>query len=248
MVATTPDELEGARVIEFPLRGEWAAYHTPASRIPSHGTDVLGQRYAFDLMRVSGESGWRDHPASTLRQLVLGVRTSECYGWGEPIHAPVDGEVVTAIDGIAERGWRHPVRELAIVLKNALTANLERDDLSRYIGNHVILRCTEFGEGYAAFAHMVPGSVAVRVGDVVRRGAVLGRVGHSGNSTAPHLHFQLMDRADPRTAKGIPCAFREYEVRRGDTWEWVENAIPLSTDRIRYRPRPATSEGGNPLS
>ena len=45
-------ELEGARIVDFPLRGEWRAVHTPASRIPSHGTDMLGQRYAFDFMRL----------------------------------------------------------------------------------------------------------------------------------------------------------------------------------------------------
>jgi murein DD-endopeptidase MepM/ murein hydrolase activator NlpD len=230
-------ELENACVVDFPLRGEWAAYHTPGSKIPSHGTDILAQRYAYDLLRVSGETGWNDHPAGKLRQLVVGVRTSECYGWGEPIHAPTDGVVVEAVDGVAERAWRHPIRELALVLKTALTADLKRID--GLVGNHVILRCTDLGDVYAAFAHLTTGSVAVRAGDVVRRGDVIGRVGHTGNSTAPHLHFQLMDGPDARTAKGVPCVFREYEVRRDGRWERVERDAPRSTDRIRYVPAPA---------
>jgi murein DD-endopeptidase MepM/ murein hydrolase activator NlpD len=61
---------------------------------------------------------------------------------------------------------------------------------------------------------LAPGSVAVTRGQQVRAGEVLGRVGHTGNSTAPHLHFQLMDSADPLQAKGIPCAFAEYLVER----------------------------------
>ena len=52
--------------------------------------------------------------------------------------------------------------------------------------------------------------------------------------TAPHLHFQLMDSPDLMTAKGVPCAFRSYEVLRGDRWQKVENGIPSSADRIRY--------------
>jgi hypothetical protein len=113
-------ELEGARVVDFPLRGEWRAVHTPASRIPSHGTDILGQRYAFDLMRLDPGTS-RYHPSSGLRTLLFGVPTHECHGWGEPIHAPLDGEVVAARDGLAERVRIHPVRDLALVLMNGLT-------------------------------------------------------------------------------------------------------------------------------
>ena len=80
---------------------------------------------------------------------------------------------------------------------------------------------------------MTTGSVAVRVGDTVREGDILGRVGHTGNSTAPHLHFQLMDSPEPLTAKGVPCAFRAYEVEERGQWHVVTDAIPRSTDRIR---------------
>ena len=90
------------------------------------------------------------------------------------------------------------------------------------------------GEVFAGFAHLVPGSVAVKPGEIVRSGHVLGRVGHTGNSTAPHLHFQLMDSPDLMRAKGVPCAFRSYEVMRDGGWERVENGVPRKVDRIRY--------------
>ena len=55
-------------VVEFPLRGEWVAYYTPAARVPSHGTDQLGQRYAYDFMRIErNPGGWKFHRASTRR-------------------------------------------------------------------------------------------------------------------------------------------------------------------------------------
>jgi murein DD-endopeptidase MepM/ murein hydrolase activator NlpD len=222
-------ELAGARIVEFPLRGEWQAVQTPASRIPSHGTDMLGQRYAFDLIRFDRRKGSRYHPAGGLRTLVLGVRTSECHGWGEPVHAMLDGEVATAVDGVAERPRIHPVRELAVVLWNALTFKPEK--LRQVVGNHVILR---HGDLFSAYVHLTTGSVAVSVGDAVRAGDVLGRVGHTGNSTAPHLHTQLMDGPDPLVAKGVPCAFRAYEVEEADgSWLRVERSIPTADERIR---------------
>jgi murein DD-endopeptidase MepM/ murein hydrolase activator NlpD len=73
----------------------------------------------------------------------------------------------------------------------------------------------------------------VDVGRRVRSGEILGRVGHTGNSTSPHLHFQLMDAADPLTAAGIPCAFRSYEVQRGGEWRAVRNGIPGAHERLR---------------
>ena len=88
------------------------------------------------------------------------------------------------------------------------------------------------GGTYALYAHLVPGSVAVTSGQQVRAGEVIGRVGHTGNSTAPHLHFQLMDSADPLQAKGIPCAFAAYLVERDGQWLRVEGGIPNRRERI----------------
>jgi hypothetical protein len=192
------NELDGAVVVDFPLRGEnWVAVNTPGDRIPSHGTDMLGQRFAYDLLQVDRRRSLHDHPAGTLRRLIVGVRPRDCYAWGAEIHAPLDGEIVRA----------------------------------SVLGNHVIMRS---GNIFAGFAHLVPGSVAAQAGQSVLRGDVLGRVGHTGNSTSPHLHFQLMDSPDLMTAKGLPCAFHSYEVSRNGSWESVQNGVPRKIDRIRY--------------
>jgi hypothetical protein len=225
------NELDKAVIVDFPLRGErWVAVNSPGDRIPSHGTDMLGQRFAYDLLKVDARGpGLRPNPAGILRGLFIGVRTRDCYAWGAEIHAPFDGEIVGAGDGVAERGWIHPLRELILVFKNAVTFSPAR--LPTLLGNHVIMRR---GDIFAAFAHLAPGSVAVAPGQAVRSGDVLGRVGHTGNSTSPHLHFQLMDSPDPMHARGLPCAFQTYEVIRNGSWEWVENGIPRKVDRIRY--------------
>ncbi len=226
-------ELGDPVVVDFPLRGEWAAANTPAHKIPSHGTDQLGQRYAYDLVRIDPRKGFHLHPAGTVRSYLIGGRTRECYGWGQPVHAAFDGEVVEATDGADERAWLHVIRELALAVRTAVTFNPEKQGLDRVLGNHVIMQMDRV---YALFAHLAPGSVAVEKGQAVRTGDVIGRVGHTGNSMAPHLHFQLMDSTNLLKAGGIPCAFREYEVDRAGRWERVERGIPRKTDRIRSVP------------
>ena len=222
-------ELDDPVVVELPLRGEWSVETTPAYQIPSHGTDVLGQRYAYDLVRTDHRPGLHLHPAGTVRSYLIGGRTRDCYGWGQPVHAAFDGVIVAAVDGVAERQWLHVVRETWLALKNTLAYARGRLDPTRLAGNHVIMAT---GGTYALYAHLVPGSVAVTSGQQVRAGEVIGRVGHTGNSTAPHLHFQLMDSADPLQATGIPCAFAAYLVERDGQWQRVERGIPNRRERI----------------
>lgn len=224
-------ELDDPVVVDFPLRGEWVAATTPAHRIPSHGTDMLGQRYAYDFVRIDHRRGYHLHPAGTIRSYVIGGRTRECYGWGQPVHAAFDGEVVTAVDDVPERGWLHVVRELALAAKNAVTFDPAKG-VTSIAGNHVVMRI-DGTKTFAFYAHLTPGSVAVKPGDTIRTGDPLGRVGHTGNSTAPHLHFQLMDSADPLEAKGIASAFAAYDAERNGRWERVERGIPARRERIR---------------
>jgi hypothetical protein len=109
-------------VVDFPLRGEWVAVNTPAKRIPSHGTDMLGQRYAYDFLRVDPTRKGRPfYRASTLRYLLAGVTLEDCYGWGQPIHSPVAGVVLQAEDGWPERRRLQPFKDLAVALKNGFT-------------------------------------------------------------------------------------------------------------------------------
>jgi murein DD-endopeptidase MepM/ murein hydrolase activator NlpD len=218
-------------ILDFPLRGEWFAPTTPAKRVPSHGTDKFGLTYAFDFVRPDPNSkSLKFYSTSVMRYLIRGVRLNQCFGWGQPIFAPVAGNVVRAEDGMQEREPVHPVRDTAIMLKFGYTFDLEKNSPRELLGNYVIL---ESSVGYAVFAHAQTGSVKVTVGERVSVGQHLANVGHSGNSTAPHLHFHLMDSMDFGETQGILCAFREYEALREGVWQTVRDGIPKDMERIR---------------
>ena len=65
---------------------------------------------------------------------------------------------------------------------------------------------------YAFYAHLQPGSIRVKPGDRVRRGQVLGLLGNSGNSDAPHLHFHISNGNSPMGSEGVPFLFDSFEV------------------------------------
>jgi murein DD-endopeptidase MepM/ murein hydrolase activator NlpD len=68
---------------------------------------------------------------------------------------------------------------------------------------------------------MQRGSGRVRRGQRVRRGRVLGLVGSSGNSSSPHLHFGIQDRADALTSNSLPFEFDRYRFQGA--------AVPVGT-------------------
>ena len=75
-------------------------------------------------------------------------------------------------------------------------------------GNHVILRHdVSGGPVYSVYAHLQPGSVTAKVGERVKVGARIGKLGGSGNSTEPHLHFHLCDSPDALMCRGLPVHF-----------------------------------------
>jgi hypothetical protein len=57
-----------------------------------------------------------------------------------------------------------------------------------YSGNYVKV---QFGDVIGTFAHLAEGSVSVKVGELLEKGAKLGKVGSTGYSTGAHLHFGL---------------------------------------------------------
>ena len=218
--------------VRFPLSGEWCAANTPGYKVPSHGTDQLGQRYAYDFFQIDWEQkGYKFYKTPILKSLICGIKLQDTYCWSKPIYAPFDGEVIEAIDGLEERNPVHIVRDLAVVLRNGLFfRGKSNKDLHPVLGNFIILKKAD--GIFSLIAHARNGSIKVSSGQKVNEGQELAQVGHSGNSTAPHLHFQLMNNPNLLEAGGLPCCFKSYQVYRDGEWEAVNNGVPGKRVRI----------------
>ena len=151
-----------------------------------NGSLQANEAFAIDWIQVDSEGkAFKDD----------GKILKNWYAYGADILAAAAGTVVEVIDGV-------PDTEIGKV------PDLSR--LSTVGGNHVTI---DIGEGrFAMYAHLIPGSVAVRVGDHVVRGQKLGLLGNSGNSDAPHLHFQLMDRPGSLEGSSLPFVFEGMEL------------------------------------
>ncbi|MBE2999999.1 M23 family metallopeptidase [Nocardiopsis sp. HNM0947] len=176
-----------------PVAGEWFALNGPADKVPSHGVRYLGQEYAIDVLIDSEErptSPWWP-PMS---------RNGAFPAFGQPLLAPAEAQVVHVEDGARDHLSRGTYAGLAYLLVEGIVR--QTVGARRVLGNHVVL---DLGGGvYALYAHLRQGSARVQAGEKVRAGQVLAECGNSGNTSEPHLHFQLMDAPDPRLAVGVP--------------------------------------------
>lgn len=204
MALLSPDPI----VLAYPFTGRWLARNSPARRIPSHGTHLMGTTYAIDFIGVD-ERG-RSAPRSW-RAALATERPERFVGFGRPILAPCACTVVIAHDGEPD----HEARRSQLTLASyALTqAERVRRGPAAIAGNHVVVALG--GDGpFVLLAHLLRGSVAVRPGDRVRAGDVVGACGNSGNSTEPHVHVQVTDSIDWDRARGLPLRFRAVDGGR----------------------------------
>ena len=145
------------------------------------------QRFAIDWMRLD-EQG----------RLVHGD-LADVYNYsdyGADVLAVADGRVVNTLNNLDDQV---PGR-----LPDPSSINIETVD-----GNHVVL---DLGGGrFAFYAHLQKNSVRVKPGDEVKKGAVLGKLGNTGNTSAPHLHFHVMNRPSPLASDGLPYLIDAFD-------------------------------------
>jgi len=174
-----------------PFGGEWTAVNGGVTKRSSHSWGLVSQRYAYDFV-ITDEDG-DTHEGD-------GQALADYYAFGEPIRAPADGTVVATEDSL--RDYPTP---------GSLVPEWRTYKIT---GNYVVIE-HEDGE-YSMMAHLQEGSVTVEAGDEVARGDVVGRCGNSGNSSEPHLHFQLMDRSNFWIAAGLVPQFTDVDHSRDD--------------------------------
>ncbi|MDT3984152.1 M23 family metallopeptidase, partial [Staphylococcus ureilyticus] len=122
------------------------------------------------------------------------------YSYNQSVIAPANGVVIDIVDGIAdalpgENNMKHPE------------------------GNYIIIKHTD--KEFSMIAHLKPNSFEVSVGEQIRRGQLIARVGNSGNTMEPHVHFQIMNQSNPQFAKTYKCKL-------------LDNVLPEKGDMVSY--------------
>ena len=189
----------------FPVKGAWRV--TMNWDGPDSHRGAYSQEFAFDL----------DQLDRNMEIILSQKRPNEEYPcYGKEVIAVADGEVVDSFDQLPE----NPSSCSDITKEQIIKFAHEYGYVHLSGGNQVILKHPK-GE-YSFCAHLIPGSVKVKKGDKVKRGQILGKVGNSGNSDGPHLHFQLMDGPDKSTARGLPCRFINIRNCEGKKVELID--------------------------
>ncbi len=177
-----------------PLRGDGyisadsccdASRHTRAA-LPVNGRVFVAQRYAVDWEQLDANRRIYSGPESKVGSYTI---------FGKPVLAVATATVVAVIKGMAEQTpGKYPV-------------NIPLDEAE---GNTIVL---DLGEHrYAVYAHLQSASIRLRKGDKVKRGQVIALVGNSGNSVAPHLHFQVINSQVLSGSNGLPYEIDNFTV------------------------------------
>jgi hypothetical protein len=182
-----------AVVIAPPLRGGgWLVFNGCCDDMTSHrgavlainGAPHVSERFAIDFVQLDAQGRLMTGPVEQL--------ASYPY-FGVPVHSVAAGTVVNLADGLAEE------------VPGAVPNNSSPETAG---GNFVVV---DIGKGrFAFYAHLQPGSLKVKLGDRVKTGDVIGLLGNTGNTTAPHLHFHVMDGRTPLGSNGLPYAFTSF--------------------------------------
>ena len=115
------------------------------------------------------------------------------------------------------------------------------------LGNYVALALP--GGLTAFYAHLAPGSVKVKAGDHVTVGAVIGLLGNTGGSLAPHLHFHIVNGPEVATSDGYPYVLRSVALAGQAKDEALAEALDGKPGFPRPdQMKPETREGELPLN
>jgi hypothetical protein len=192
-------------IINHPLKGKkWMVVngfpndgsHRRAKFI-LNGNIQFPERYGIDIMKYAN--------VNNKYNLFNGdpYKNESYFAYGQPIYAVGDGIVYGIMDGIKDN------------IPGSGPSNPNSKTIS---GNYIILKLKN---NYAFYAHLIPGSLNVKVGDKVYAGDKIARLGNTGNSSMPHLHFHIStkpmpigDGKDPISinAQGLPWELNKFTL------------------------------------
>lgn len=168
----------------LPFREKWTVINGSVYKDASHSWNILSQRYAYDFVILDKEG----------KSMVGDKKKAEnYYCYGKDVLAPADGIVVE----VKENHKDSKIYGFRLMDKS----------ITDIRGNYIVIKHAE--NEYSCLAHLQPHSIKVKKGQYVRRGEVIAKCGNSGNSSEPHLHFQIQDRKSFFYSMGLPIHFTD---------------------------------------
>jgi hypothetical protein len=222
--------IAAAVVVAPPVRGDrWVGSNGPTTEPLYHrnafftfnGVNYLSERFAIDYVKLGADG-----------RLVAGdgSRNEDWVCYGSDLLAVADGTIVDVRDGLPDN--QPGGRAIPMTMENLG-------------GNYVVLDIGGRHDRFAFYAHAIPGSLTVKVGDHVTSGQLLGKLGNSGNSGAPHLHFHVCDGSGPMGSMdesffcdGVPYTFDSFQLLGSVPPEFYDSitawtpSVPPETRRI----------------
>ena len=204
----------------FPLEGDWFIAAGPDAR--GHHRWIVASEFALDIVKL-GENG------ATFRGSM--DRSENYLAYGASVRAVAAGEVISVRSDIPEDETllRQPGETLEAYESRSADVQIQllTAGESGVAGNHVVIRHDD-GQ-YSQYAHLRPGSVRVEIGDQVAQGDEIAELGNSGNSSEPHLHFQMTNGPDVLYSRGIPVTFKGVS----NPWSDIQERALLTGDIVR---------------
>lgn len=204
----------------FPLKGNILIANMSANYC--HHRITNSQEFGFDAICLDEKLSMnkKDQPA------VL----NDYFSYGQPIYAAADGVVVKIADKFPECASEPAVRKKN---PNAMFGLITKIGFDNTVGgNHVII---DHGNGeFGFYAHMCEGTIKVSPGEKVKKGQVIGKLGSTGNSDGPHLHFQVFDSPELTTGNGLPVYFENIPADELGSYRKNYNALG-GVDNLRIR-------------
>lgn len=201
------DPATSRTVFRWPLKGApWTI-----SGASFHGTHRWGipEEFALDIVKAGADG-------RTFRD--KGARNEDFHAYGADVVAAAAGTVTANITGARElppllRQPGESMQDYYGRISAQQVKNMAAGEAGA-VGEAVII---DHGQSeYSVYAHLQPGSITVNPGDRVTAGQVIGRLGTSGNSTEPHLHFQVCDRPSALSCSSVIPTFDAIEIFNAD--------------------------------
>jgi len=171
----------------LPFKGKWTVFNGGVSKALSHSWGILPQRYAYDFIIMDDEGKSLSGDNKSLQSY---------YCYGQDVIAPADGTVVRVSS-------KHK--------DSRVTGSRIYCDAWDIRGNFIVIEHAE--KEFSLIAHLMPGSVTMRVGDRVKQGEIIAKCGNSGNTSEPHIHFQLQSGKSFFASAGLPISFVDISAQ-----------------------------------